>query len=57
MYLKNISMLFTNGTTISKTPFMMLNFVECIRSQSVQEIDDVVLVAGDVRVAVGYFVE
>lgn len=57
MYLKNISMLFTNGTTISKTPFMMLNFVECIRSQSVQEIDDVVLVAGDVRVVVGYFVD
>ena len=57
VYLKNISMLFTNGTTISKTPFMMLNFVECIRSQSVQEIDDVVLVAGDVRVVVGYFVD
>ena len=57
MYLKNISMLFTNGTTISKTLFMMLNFVECIRSQSVQEIDDVVLVAGDVRVVVGYFVD
>ena len=57
VHLNNISMLFTNCTTICKALFMMLTFVECIRSQSVQEIDDVVLVAGGVRVVNGCFVD
>ena len=50
-------MLFINCATISQSHFMMLKFVEGLTSQSVHEIDGVVLVAGGVRVHVDYFVD